>query len=115
MIVVIATMHAQEGKEDKLKDILTAVVVETRQEQGNLKCDLLVGDEDPKRFVLLENWQTDSALNAHLRSRHINVAYSFADEIVEEVPEVVAYHVVEPNRTHHTGPTRRLTPEDTAS
>jgi len=113
MIVVIATLNAKQGSEDKLKDILTALVVESRLEPGNVRYELLERDDDPTEFALYEVWETETALNAHLRSKHISVAYSFTDELNTQEPRVVSYHTVEPTRTSHSsGPTRKLEPTD---
>jgi quinol monooxygenase YgiN len=116
MIVVIATLHAKEGMQEKLKDILHALVVESRQEKGNIEYDLLVGYEDPAELALYEVWESEAALNAHLRSKHISVAYQFAEDLNEVPPRVVSYTAVEPSRkVHSSGPTRRLEPTDPTS
>ena len=47
MIEVIVTMHAREGREDDLQAFLLAIVIESRQEKGNLRYDLLIGEDDP--------------------------------------------------------------------
>jgi quinol monooxygenase YgiN len=109
MIVVIAKMHAREGKEDKLRDVLTALVVESRQEAGCVRYDLLVGEDDPGEFALYEAWENAAALNAHLRAKHVAVAHTFSDELTDVAPRVVSYSIVQPNRTaHSSGATRRL-------
>jgi quinol monooxygenase YgiN len=113
MIEVIATLRAREGKEDRLRDILLALVVESRQEKGNVRYDLLVGLDDPRDLALHEVWENEATLNAHLRSKHIATAYTFADELNEFPPRVISYTVLEPTRkTHSAGPTRRLEPSD---
>ncbi|HQR39803.1 MAG TPA: putative quinol monooxygenase [Blastocatellia bacterium] len=108
MIVVVATMRAKEGKEDNLRDVLMALVVESRQEKGCLQYDLMVGDEEPLEFAMYERWESPAALNTHLRSRHIEVAYDMTDDLVDGKARVVSYVQIEPVRTRHTGPTRRL-------
>lgn len=108
MIVVIATMRAREGQEDRLRDVLTALVVESRQEDGCRRYDLLISEDDRAEMALYEEWTSAATLNAHLRSRHISVGYSLSDELTESPPRVVSYRLVEPARRQHTGPTRRL-------
>src|SRR5262245_23199917 len=107
MVVVIATMRAREGKESSVRDVLTALIVESRQEKGCLQYDMLVGDEDPAEFALYERWESVVLMNAHLRSRHIEVAYGITTDLIEGSPKVVSYVTAEPVRTRHTGPTRR--------
>ena len=115
MIVVIATMHAKEGQEDRMKDVLLALVVESRLEPGNLHYELLLSEDDPCEFAFYEVWENQAALNAHLRSKHISVAHSFSAELADREPRVVAYRSIEPMRKiHSSGPTRRLEAEDPA-
>jgi quinol monooxygenase YgiN len=101
-------MRAVEGAEDRLRDVLTALVVESRQEQGCLRYDLLRSDDDPQEFALYEEWESVAALNAHLRTSHITVGHSMSSTLTVEAPRVVSYRIVEPARRSHTGPTRRL-------
>ena len=108
MIVVIATMRAKQGMEDRLRDVLTAIVVESRLQEGCLRFDLLVSDDEFHDFALYEEWETSAALNAHLRCRHVDVAYSLSSELTEELPRVVFYRAINPARRAHSGPTRRL-------
>lgn len=112
MIAVIATMHAREGKADRLVEILTALVGASRQERGCIRYELLVGEHDPNEIALYEEWESDTALNAHLRSTHISSAHGFADELTDRTPVVHSYTKVEPMRNFPSGPTRRLEPSD---
>src|SRR4051812_22761575 len=109
MIVVIATMHAKEGQEDRMRDILLALVVESRLEHGNVRYELHQGEDDPCEFAFYEVWENQAALNAHLRSKHISVAHSFSAELADREPRVVSYRSVEPQRKmYSSGPTRKL-------
>lgn len=112
MITVIATMHAHEGKQDRMRDVLLALVVESRLEQGCLAYELLVSEDDPREFAIYERWENQQALNAHLRAQHIAVAHSLSDELADRKPRVVSYVAIEPMRKAHSGPTRKLDPSD---
>ena len=112
MIVVIATMHAREGEERRLRDVLSALVGESRQEKGCVRYDMLVGEDDPLEFAIYEEWETASALNAHLRAPHISSAHGFADELTDRPPHIVSYSRLEPTRIFQSGPTRKLEPDD---
>ena len=112
MIEVIVTMHAREGKEDELRAFLLTIVVESRQETGNLRYNLLIGDDDPREFAIHAQWENAAALNAHLRSKPVGFAHGRMPELTDVLPRVVAYRSVEPMVKKHSGPTRRLDPED---
>ena len=96
-----------------MKDVLLALVVESRLEQGNVRYELLAGDDDPCEFAVYEVWENQAALNAHLRSKHISVGHSLSAELTDREPRVVAYHTIEPQRKiHSSGPTRKLEASD---
>ena len=61
MVEVIVTMRAREGKEDELEAFLLAIVVESRQEKGNLRYQLLIGDDDPREFAIHAQWENAAA------------------------------------------------------
>jgi quinol monooxygenase YgiN len=71
-VTVIAEMTARPGKEDELKRHLLVLVDHTRQEEGCVQYDLHVASDDPRRFVLVENWTSAEALDRHSKSSHIN-------------------------------------------
>ena len=83
-------------------------VVESRQEEGCRRYDLLRSEDDPHEFALYEEWESAAALNAHLRTSHISVGHAMSRSLTVEPPRVVSYRIVEPARRSHTGPTRRL-------
>jgi quinol monooxygenase YgiN len=111
MIEVIVTMRAREGKEDELRAFLLAIVVESRQEKGNLRYQLLIGDDDPREFAIHAQWENAAALNAHLRSKPVGFAHTRMPELTDAPPRIVAYGGVEPAVKTHSGPTSRLDPE----
>ena len=112
MVEVIVTMHAREGKEDELQAFLLALVIESRLETGNLRYDLLIGEDDPQEFAIYAEWENAAALNAHLRSKPVGFAHQRMPELTDVLPRVVAYRSVEPTVKRHTGPTTRLDPAD---
>jgi quinol monooxygenase YgiN len=112
MVEVIVTMHAREGRQAELQAFLLAIVIESRLEKGNLRYDLLVGEEDPLEFAIYAEWENAAALNAHLRSRPVGFAHKKMPELTDVLPRVVPFKRVEPTRTRHSGPTNRLEPAD---
>ena len=55
-----------------------------KQESACRRFDFLVVPEDPRRFVLYEIYDDDSAFDLHLRSRHYQ---GFAEAIEGEIEE----------------------------
>ena len=71
LLIVVAEMIAQGGKEDELRQKLTGFVAPTRAENGCVQYDLHEEDEHPGHFLFFERWTSLEALEAHLAAPHI--------------------------------------------
>ena len=83
LLTVIATMRAQPGKEQELRDALVALVEPTTKEAGYVTYDLHQGVEDPALFCFYENWESGEALDAHLRTPHLTEFAGRLDELLD--------------------------------
>lgn len=89
-VTVIAEMTAKPGKEEELKRHLLVLVEQTRQEQGCVQYHLHVSDDDPRKFVFVENWTTSEALDRHTKSAHMNAFRQVSAELRAD-PVVLTY------------------------
>ncbi len=87
-VTVIATFQAQPGKETELKKALMSLLAPTRKEAGCINYDLHISPEDPAKFLFHENWTTKAALDAHLKSMHIQVLLPRMNELCIGMPEI---------------------------
>ncbi len=68
-----------EGRE-RLLEILREDVVGSRREPGNTRFDLYVQDDDPNRFVLIEEWPSQEAFDYHIQQDYLQkLREAFAD------------------------------------
>jgi quinol monooxygenase YgiN len=51
-------------------EVYRELVAATRQEDGCLSYELLQQTDDPTRFVLVEEWESQEHLDAHTRTEH---------------------------------------------
>jgi len=86
MLTIIAHARAKPGKEAQAREILQALVVPTRLEEGCIDYDLHQSAEDPSSFVFYENWTSPEALEAHAKSPHITHFRSICAESLLEPP-----------------------------
>lgn len=89
-VTVIAEMIAHPGKEEELKRHLLALVEHTRQEEGCVQYDLHIANDDPRKFVFVENWITAEALDRHAKSAHMKQFREVSAELRAD-PVVVTY------------------------
>jgi quinol monooxygenase YgiN len=69
---VMVTLYAKEGREQELRESLTPLVAASRKDEGNLRYELFVQQDDPRRFVFVEHWASpDAQEKHHTESDHI--------------------------------------------
>lgn len=64
------TFVAKEGHIAPLKALLEAMVQPSRAEKGCLKYNIYQIESDPKRFIVIEAWEDEAALEGHKHSKH---------------------------------------------
>ncbi len=67
---VIATWRAKEGEEEACREILRVMTPLTRAEPGCLKYVVHSALDDPRTFVLYEQYVDEAALEAHREAEH---------------------------------------------
>ena len=71
-LAIVATVTVKpEYKEDVLRAIKT-VVDATRKEPGNIFYDVFEDINNPLKFVFIETWKSQAAIDSHNKSAHFN-------------------------------------------
>ena len=71
-LTIVATVTVKpEYREDVLKAIKT-VVDATRKESGNIFYDVFEDIKNPLKFVFIEIWKSQEAIDSHNNSPHFN-------------------------------------------
>jgi len=55
---------------------------------------LLQNNEDPTDFTLIEEWQSDTALESHFATKHFKDALIKLPNLVAAEPDIRRYHLV---------------------
>lgn len=83
LLSVVATMRAQPGKEQELRELLESLISPTRAEEDNVTYALHQGAQDPAVFIFYENWASQAALDAHLGTPHLQAALPRIPELLD--------------------------------
>jgi len=67
------TFIAKEGDEAKMKELLTAMVVPSKAEDGCIFYEIFQYENDRKRFMAVETWRDEKALDGHKASEHYKI------------------------------------------
>ncbi len=73
---VVAFIEVEPGREAVLEEAARACIALTRQEPGCLDYTLHRDRADPSRFVFVENWETEAALEAHMQTPHLRAFFA---------------------------------------
>lgn len=91
---VIVRLRAQPGKEADLKQVLVGLIEPTREENGCIGYELLENLEDPREFTFVEEWEGESALEAHFSTDHIAGAVQLFPDLLAQERDLRKYHLV---------------------
>lgn len=86
-LTVIARIRAKPDASDRLREALLNLLGPTRAEAGCIAFELHRDLEDPLQFILIEQWASRDALEAHWGSPHL-LAYRRATQELIEVREI---------------------------
>ncbi len=64
------TFIAKEDCEAKMKELLTAMVAPSKVEDGCIFYDIFVYENNPRKFMAVESWRDEAALDGHKGTEH---------------------------------------------
>jgi quinol monooxygenase YgiN len=91
---VVARFVAKAGKEEALKNVLSALIAPTRREVACYQYDLLVNPLDPRDFCFVERWDGDKSLDQHGESEHVKNAIKQVEGLLEVPPDIRRYRIL---------------------
>ncbi len=94
MLTVIAYVHAKEGQEDRVKQILEGLIAPTRAEAGCINYDLFQSDSDPTQLVFYENWRNDADLDRHAQTPHIRESAGSLTDLLAQPAKITKWRTV---------------------
>jgi quinol monooxygenase YgiN len=93
-VTVIARCKAKPGKEAEVKKEILALVKPTRAEAGCINYDLHVSADDPRLFVLYENWRSKKDLDEHLATPYLERFKGLAGLLLSEPIDITLWEMV---------------------
>lgn len=67
------TFIAKEGSEAKMKELLSAMVVPSKAEEGCMFYEIFQYESNRRKFMAVETWENEAALDGHKASAHYAV------------------------------------------
>ena len=72
MITKQVTFIAKEDCIDQMQALLHSMVQASKAEDGCLLYDIYQLKEEPRKFIVIESWRDENALDGHKASAHYN-------------------------------------------
>lgn len=88
MLKVVAKSYAREGKVEQILGLSKEMVEKTVLEEGCLSYELFQDINDPRAMIILEEWESEEALEKHIESEHFKRIIPQLSEL-REGPSVV--------------------------
>ncbi len=91
---------AKVGHHEQVREALLDLVAETRKEKGCINYDLHQSQENAAEFVIYENWEKPTDLDAHANSAHIQAFRKKTSHWLERPAEIRKWSMVSELRGH---------------
>ena len=91
---VLARITARPDKIEEVKSLLLGLVVETRKENGCISYQLLQNNVHPSDFTFVEEWASDSDIDSHFTTVHVQDAFSRAASLLANEPDIQRFSVI---------------------
>lgn len=93
MIVVVGRVSTDAGKRAQLIEVAQKVASASREEAGCIDYRFYEDSEQPNRFVFVEEWESEAALQEHFRAPHIAEFMQSIGGAIVAAPDVKFHEV----------------------
>jgi len=90
-LYLVAVIKPKIEHADEVVEVLRVMVAKTRAEVGCDFYDLVVGDDEPDAWLMLEKWSTRANWEAHMRSAHVVSGNEAVADLLREPTELRFY------------------------
>jgi quinol monooxygenase YgiN len=92
---VVARIIARPDSIDGVRSCLSDLIEPTRKEPGCISYELLQNKSDPSDFTFVEEWESDDAMDAHLKTDHLQKAISRVTGLIAAAPDIRKYSLLQ--------------------
>jgi len=86
MVKLIARLSAKPGHEEVLTNALRELVAPSREEAGCILYDVCVVKDEPGKLLVLEEWESQDALDQHMATPHFQAFLADAGDALAGEP-----------------------------
>jgi len=94
MIVVVAVLKAQKGKEKEMEDALKDMIPKVKDEKGTLSYILHRAAGAPDTFLFYEKYEDQKAFDYHSTTPHIQELFGKIGPLLAAEPSIEIYEEI---------------------
>ena len=91
MILVNAKITVKAGERDNAISKMQDLIKSTRLEPGCINYNLYINAEDENVLMVLEQWENQDVLDAHMRTEHFKAFNAAVADILAEEVDIAVY------------------------
>ena len=93
MLALAVTYKAKLGKREAALQAARICSEKTRQEPGSLDYTFYEGIDDEQTFFLFEQWESQEALDRHIKSEHLAAFRTSLKDLLERPSSIRVFEV----------------------
>ena len=90
-LYLVAVIKPKIERADEVLEVLRVMMAKTRAENGCDFYDLVVSDDEPETWLMLEKWSTRADWEAHMATAHVVVGNEAVADLLREPTELRFY------------------------
>jgi quinol monooxygenase YgiN len=90
-LYLVAVIKPRAERAEEVVDALRVMMAATRAEAGCEFYDLVVGDDEPDTWLMLEKWSTRADWEAHMGTAHVVAGNEAVADLLREPTELRFY------------------------
>ncbi len=91
--MVVGRVSTDDARRDALLEVAQRVAAASREEAGCIDYRVYEDTEQPNRFVFVEEWHSEEALQQHFRTAHIATFMQAIPATITAAPDVKFHEV----------------------
>ena len=89
MILIVVKFQVLPDRRDEWTTIMDEYCAAVRAEPGSRSFEVFTNDETPDQFVLVEEFESQEAGEAHVKTEHFASTMPRLKEVIAETPKIV--------------------------
>ncbi|QZY56191.1 putative quinol monooxygenase [Crassaminicella profunda] len=95
MLQVVSKIYVKEDQIDEFVEVFKGMVEPSRKEEGCIQYEMYQDEENPRIFIVLEQWKTKEDFDQHFKTEHFErIVPKMSEFMIKETEMNLCYKIV---------------------